>query len=254
MPTRLIPQKDSISNLVVQPDTAQEISHQSSRWTLPKKGRNIHDELMQDRIVLKDGFVNFYQTEEPLTGLGDSCRRHFGQSGGSETTWKPCFKLVQAPDHQPKAFGKRAIEPPNTHNRVEEGDMPRGRKRCPPPVDQLPKEAKMFQLKGIVRDEEGERYMEKRCKVVLEDIKRAPKHVLPELRRNGVGQATCGDKPYSAVDYSNEFQAIQNPTFSRPGVERQQPKAKVQNEFLQKERSANHARAVSEVRSLPEYE
>ena len=254
MPTRLIPQAESIAALMAQPETSQVIPNQNPKWALQRKYRDFNDQSMQEKHMLKNGFVGFYGAEESVVKIGDTVKKHITRPDGQESQWRPSCRPLDPVVHVPKAFGKRALVPPGEHHHEEIDDLPRGRRRCAQPRDQLPEEAAMFQLKHTVRDAEtGKRMADKVSDMDAKEPPRAPKNVPPEARRNGLGQATLGDKPYASVEVTQEYSANRNPAKPRLNLEPLQPRLPPVDRWAVKEDQRIRATDISQVRSLPNY-
>lgn len=252
MPTRLIPQHESIGELLKQPEASQEIVGSRPRWALQSKYRDHNDSAMQEKHVLKDGFAAFYSSTEPVVRIGDTVRRHLYRPDGQEAAWRPSCRPVEPVQQPPKAYGKRYVQAPGANHQEEIDDLPRGRRRVAPPPDQLPEESPMFQLKHSVRDAEtGQRVAEKMSDLNEREKPRGPKLVASETRRNGLGQSSAGDKPYNALEVSPEYMATRNP--ARPRVEPLQPRLPPIDQWARKEAGRQLQSEINEVRSLPKF-
>lgn len=250
MPTRLIPQQESMGQLLQQPETSQEIVNNKPRWAIQQKKRDHVDQAMAEKHMLREGFSGFYSQTEPVVKIGDTVRRHLTRRDGEEAPWRPSCKPIEPVTHAPRGYGKRYVEAPGAGHHEEVDDLPRGKRRVAPPPDQLPAEAPMFQLKHSVRDPEtNQRVADRMSEEVVKA--RGPKSIPSDTRRNGVGQATSGDKPYAAVEVSEEYMASRNP--ARPRVEPVQAKLPPIDRWAAKETVRMRQSDIDNVRSLPNY-
>jgi hypothetical protein len=243
-----------MGTLMQQPETAQVIHGQQPRWGLQKKQRGPHEEKMKEKHVLRDGFTGFYGNTESVVKIGDTVRKHISRPDGQEAPWRPSCRPLEPTVPQPKAYGKRSVHAPGAGHHEEVDDLPRGRRRCAPPVDQLPQESSMFQLKHSVRDPEtGERLADKTSDMTAKEKPRAPKLVNEESRRNGLGQSTPGDKPYAAVEVTAEYAANSNPARPRLNLDPVQPRLPPIDRWASQEQARSRQTDIDQVRSLPNY-
>jgi hypothetical protein len=254
MPTKLIPQTESMGPLLAQPETSQAIVNEHPKWALQRKYRNEHDDAMQERHTLKDGFSGFYSHSEPVLKIGDTVKRHIHRPDGQEAPWRPSCRTLEPMEHPPRAYGKRNVPAPGEHQQQELDDLPRGRRRVVPPRDQLQEEVPMFQLKHTVRDAEtGKRVADRIADADAPEKPRGPKLVAPGDRRNGVGQATLGDKPYAAVEITSEYMTNRDPARPRLNVEPVRSQLPPVDRWARKEDRRVRDLDIHQVRSLPNY-
>eukprot|EP00672_Neobodo_designis_P018869 CAMPEP_0174846266 /NCGR_PEP_ID=MMETSP1114-20130205/12213_1 /TAXON_ID=312471 /ORGANISM="Neobodo designis, Strain CCAP 1951/1" /LENGTH=254 /DNA_ID=CAMNT_0016080529 /DNA_START=24 /DNA_END=788 /DNA_ORIENTATION=+ len=254
MPTRLIPQTESMGTLLQQPETAQSIHGQHPRWGLQRKQRGPHEQAMADKHVLREGFSGFYGNTESVVKIGDTVRKHITRPDGQEAPWRPSCRPLEPTVPPPKAYGKRSVAAPGAGHHEEVDDLPRGKRRVAPPQDQLPGEAPMFQLKHSVRDPaSGQRVADKVSDMSQKEKPRAPKSVAEDSRRNGIGQATPGDKPYAAVEVTSEYASNRNPARPRLNVEPVQTRLPPIDRWAAQEQARVRQSDIDQVRSLPTY-
>lgn len=256
---RLIPQCDNMSDLLAQPYPAsapQSWSGARPQWSLQGKHRNQHDRIAEEKSTITKGWDSFFApgTEGEAGGfrVGDTSRRHLTRPGATETAWKPCFKLVAPQPHSGHAFGKKAVPPPQLSKYPELTDIPQGKKHIQPPVDQLPQEMPLFQLRHKVRDQDGSSLVAQRiADPNVTEPPRGPRLVPMADRRNGVPVTSGGDKPYSAVELSMEYAASMGSTRPRLGLEKIAPEKRPMDQWAAKQRVINRSLDVARVRALP---
>jgi hypothetical protein len=251
MPSKLIAQPHHMNVLLQQPESSQHIVNGKPNWVLQTKGRNAHDLDMADKHLLREGFGAFYAQNEASQPIGDSSRRHVTVPAGKEAVGKLCFRLVERTASPGKAFGKRTVLPNQSEQTLD--DVYRGKRRVEPPTSQLQGEVAAFQLKHVVRDAAGKRVADRVSDPNERDRSRKVGAVAESDRRNGIPETTCGDKPYSAVEVTQEFATSQAPSLPRLGYEKLTAKVAVVDEWGRKEKIREVKRDVAEVRALPKY-
>lgn len=243
----------TIGSVLIQPDsTNQFVPGSRPSWKLQHKARNEHDDNMREASLLKNGFGEFYSQTAPSQKLADTAKRHLTQDAGKEETWRPCYKAVPQPAREPRAFGKRFIEPPAAR---QDDDVPRGKKHVPPPSDSLGEEMAMFQSRRRVRNETtGVARAEEVTDInTAEPASLEGRRHLRQGSRNGLPQLSNGDKMYSHVQFSPEYLAMSNPARARLGLEKPATRVEIANTWVVKDRQMQYQRDVSEVRALPNF-
>ena len=265
---RLILQSDSMGLLLQgpvevpgssdSPPGFQRWPGSAPRWALPSKHRNQFDRIAQEKATVTQGWPSFYAAADGNPDaefrVGDTSRRHLVRPGATEATWKPCFKLVARGDHPLRSYGNKAVEPPQNRRREHEevGDIPQGKKHISPPLDQLPKEMNMFQLKHKVRVGDGSLANQRMSDPSVADPPRGPKLVPMADRRNGVPVGALGDKPYSAVEVSPEYLGSMGSSKPRLGLDKIAADARPADAWLAKQKVLSRHQDVACVRALPD--
>lgn len=269
MGRRKILEADHVGAVLIQQHNGDaDIPGNVPRWDLQHKTRNAHDEYMRQRTTLRDdGFAEFYGQNDPVLQIGDTIRRHLTRPPGSEVPWRPCFRVATRQQHVPKCQGKRYIEPGDFNGRPlneEEGDIPRGKRHVPPPVDNFARGATELldipkPLRHRVIDEATGKA---RSELTTVDLPadhlaspRGPK-LVPDgaARRNRLPQVRAGDKLYSVVEFSPEFAATATAGLPRLcTVDKAATVVRVTNTWAEKDRAQRRQHDINEVRSLPKY-
>lgn len=281
--TSLRAKEDKVWDVLVHPhphDAAERgLNNNNPRWKIPAKARNEHySAMIENHHFLKGGFKEFYAQPAAAAAGGSSGsaplppvehrgdRKHFAPQRCVEQQWHPSFKRATIDIFPARPTGKRALTPPNEHNRTEVDDIPRGRRRVEgiQAAESQLADLPMFGGVKAVRDPRtGQRLMDKRCPTNADEqaFHRGVKKPSQQQSPDG-GRRYEPGRVANEVEFRREYAARMAATLvNRDATNRANRETAVANETLSKHRlsrqmvTQDRAKAydIACVRGLPSF-
>lgn len=226
-PPSLRAREDKVWDVLYHPHTHDQhergLNNNNPRWKIPAKARTEVTKTLAEhqRGIPRGGFAEFYAPPPPPapapaadgSGAGGLSpprklppmhpggdRKHFAPQNCVEQPWHPSFKRAVIDIFPARPTGKRAMTPPNEHNKTELTDIPRGKRRVEEGSNRdelltLP----MFSGVKSVRDRlTGQRVQDKLCENNMDE----------QARRRGLKKPSHqpSERRLDAARFTNEVE------------------------------------------------